>query len=95
MKFYEAHFNLGNVLLDRGDHLKAIECYIQAVKINPNSTDAFKKLSNIFSKVAFKGPNPDLEELIISIFNIKTIIKINISILNSITHRMNDFRIKF
>ena len=73
--YFEAHFNLGNILLDNDEHIKAIESYLAALKIKPNSIEVYKSLSNIFTKLVFTGANPDVEQLIISIFDQKTIIK--------------------
>ncbi|MBW8721207.1 MAG: tetratricopeptide repeat protein [Polaromonas sp.] len=50
-----AHFNRGNILLDRGDATGALAAYIQAVKYKPDSAAAHYNMSNAHLRLGNTG----------------------------------------
>ena len=45
-----AHYNLGNVLQELGDHPKAIKSYQRAIQIAPNYAEAHNNLGIVFQE---------------------------------------------
>lgn len=49
---YEAHFNLGVELQNRGKQREAIECYTRAIQLNPNSGKVYNNLGNALKAIS-------------------------------------------
>ena len=49
-EFPEAHFNLGNLLIQQGNIKKAIYRYKKAIEYNPSFADAYTNLANAFKR---------------------------------------------
>jgi protein O-GlcNAc transferase len=43
---YDAYLKLGDLLMDNGNYLKAIPCYINALKLEPKSSLVYAKLGD-------------------------------------------------
>ncbi len=51
----ESHYKMGNALRDQGRSEEAIECYKNAVELNPNYAEAYNNMGNMFKECSNTG----------------------------------------
>ena len=73
--FAFAYYNMGIALMEKNDTEAAIQIYKQAIKIEPNFADAYYNMANALKGVAFRNPNPGLQNIIESILDLKTYVR--------------------
>ena len=73
--YAEAYNNLGNARKGQGKLDEAIEAYNKALAIKPDYADVYNNLGVALKDVAFEQPNPDLQKIIISLLDKKTIVR--------------------
>ena len=65
---------MANAFKEQGKLEKAIEYYQQALKLQPDHADACNNMGVTFQGLTFTQPNPDLQKIIISLLDKKTIV---------------------
>ena len=63
----ETHFKEGIVLHEQGKLGKAIKCYTQALKINPDFDEVYYNMGRVLTNIKFNKPIPNLTEIIYKI----------------------------
>jgi len=75
LDYAEACNNMGNALQEQGKLEEAIEAYKKALEIKPNYAEAYYNMGITLQGVTFKQPILNLQEIIISILNKKSIVR--------------------
>ncbi len=73
--YAKAYNNLGNVLKEMDRRKEAIDAYTKALYLRPNYVKAYSNIGQILTGLSFKKPEPNLQKIIISILDKKTLVR--------------------
>ena len=75
LDYAEAHNNIGLAYMNMGNSEAAIESYKQALKIRSDFAGAYINMGIVLNGRVFSEPEPDLEEIIVSLLNRKNFVR--------------------
>ena len=75
--YTDSYNNLGNILQDQGKFEEAIETYITALSFKPGYSEVYFNIGSCLKGITFNKKNSDLQKVITSLLNKKTLVRPN------------------